>query len=88
MLMEQYINIAYIIIIGFNTQVPRTTLAQLLHILSISSQQKVTNHKITRLLGRPQPQMYPPVALNQYTWVNKTHRHFLYMLQGPIQILK
>ena len=22
----------------------------------------------TRLLGRPQPQMYLPVALNQYTW--------------------
>ena len=29
---------------------------------------------ITRLLGRPQPQMYPPVALNQYTWVNRTHK--------------
>ena len=42
----------------------------------------------TRLLGRPQPQMYPPVALNQYTWVNRTHKHFLYMVQGPIQILK
>ena len=41
---------------------------------------------ITRLLGRPQPQMYPPVALNQYTWANRTHKHFLYMLQGPIQI--
>ena len=27
----------------------------------------------TRLLGRPQPQIYPPVALNQYTWVNRTH---------------
>ena len=32
----------------------------------------------TRLLGRPQPQMYPPVALNQYTWVNRTHKHFVY----------
>ena len=42
----------------------------------------------TRLLGRPQPQMYPPVALNQYTWVNRTHKHLLYMLQGPMQILK
>ena len=42
----------------------------------------------TRLLGRPQPQMYPPVALNQYTWVNRTHKHFLYMLQGPMKILK
>ena len=45
----------------------------------------------TRLLGRPQPQMYPPVALNQYTWVNRTHKHFLYMfqhVQGPMQILK
>ena len=43
---------------------------------------------ITRLLGRPQPQMYPPVTLNQYTWVNRTHKHFLYMLQGPKKILK
>ena len=25
---------------------------------------------LTRFLGRPQPQMYPPVAINQYTWVN------------------
>ena len=44
-------------------------------------------HFITRLLGCPQPQMYPPVALNQYTWVNRTqtfdiiyasrpHKHF------------
>ena len=31
---------------------------------------------ITRLLGRPQPQMYPPIALNQYKWVNRTHKHF------------
>ena len=30
----------------------------------------------TRLLGRPQPQMYPPVALN------------IYMIQGPTNILK
>ena len=44
--------------------------------------------EIIRLLGRPQPQMYPPVALNQYTWVNRTHRHFLYMLQGPMEILR
>ena len=42
----------------------------------------------TRLLGPPQPQMYPPVALNQYTWVHRTHKHFLYMLQGPMKILK
>ena len=48
----------------------------------------MTNVRSTRLLGRPQPQMYPPVALNQYTWVNRTHKHFLYMLQGPVQILK
>ena len=40
------------------------------------------NVALTRLLGRPQPQMYPPVALNQYTWVNRTHKHFLYMLQS------
>ena len=42
----------------------------------------------TRLLGRPQPQMYPPVALNQYTLVNRTHKHYIYMLQGPTNILK
>ena len=44
----------------------------------------------TRLLGRPQPQMYPPVALNQYTLVNRTHKHYLYiyMPQGPANILK
>ena len=33
----------------------------------------------TRLLGRPQPQMYPPVALNQYTLVNRTHKHYIYI---------
>ena len=43
---------------------------------------------ITRLLGRPQPQMYPPVTLNQYTLVNRTHKHYIYMLQGPTNILK
>ena len=42
---------------------------------------------ITRLLGRPQPQMYPPVALNQYTWVNRTHKH-LCMPEGPMKIFK
>ena len=36
-------------------------------------------HKKTRLLGRPQPQMYPPVALNQYTLVNRTHKHYIYI---------
>ena len=36
-------------------------------------------HAKTRLLGRPQPQMYPPVALNQYTWVNRTHKHLKYI---------
>ena len=40
----------------------------------------------TRLLGRPQPQMYPPVTLNQYILVNRTHKHFIYMLQGPTNI--
>ena len=50
---------------------------------------KVTEIVITtRLLDRPQPQMYPLVALNQYTWVNRTHKHFVYMLQGPMNILK
>ena len=44
---------------------------------------------LTRLLGRPQPQMYPPVALSQYTWVNRTHKQFyIYMLQDPTNILK
>ena len=33
----------------------------------------------TRLLGRPQPQMYPPVALNQHTLVNRTHKHYIYI---------
>ena len=33
--------------------------------------------KLTRLLGRPQPQMYPPIALNQYTLVNRTHKHYI-----------
>ena len=42
----------------------------------------------TRLLGHPQPQMYPPVALNQYTLVNRTHKHYIYMFQGPTNILK
>ena len=44
--------------------------------------------EITRLFGHPQPQMYPPVALNQYTLVNRTHKHIIYMLQGPTNILK
>ena len=39
--------------------------------------------KLTRLLGRPQPQMYPPVALNQYTWVNRTHKHFFLYASRP-----
>ena len=38
----------------------------------------------TRLLGRPQPQMYPPVALNQHTLVNRTHKHYIYIcLKAP-----
>ena len=49
---------------------------------------KTKKHNITRLLGHPQPQMYPPVAINQYTWVNRTPKHFIYMLQGPTHILK
>ena len=39
--------------------------------------------KLTRLLGRPQPQMYPPVALNQYKWVNRTHKHFFIYASRP-----
>ena len=34
---------------------------------------------VTRLLGHPQPQMYPPVALNQHTWINRTNKHFIYI---------
>ena len=41
-------------------------------------QNDVISYK-TRLLGRPQPQMYPPVALNQYTLVKRTHKHFIYI---------
>ena len=52
-----------------------------------SVKQPYKNTYKTRLLGHPQPQMYPPVALNQYTWVNRTHKHFLYMLQGLMNIL-
>ena len=52
-----------------------------------SSYEKLAQSE-TRLLGRPQPQMYPPVALNQYTLVNRTHKHYIYMLQGPTNILK
>ena len=33
----------------------------------------------TRLLGCPQPQMYPPVTLNQHTLVNRTHKHYIYI---------
>ena len=43
---------------------------------------------IARLLGLPQPQIYPPVALNQYPLVNRTPKHFINMLQGPTNILK
>ena len=42
-----------------------------------------TLHLITRLLGHPQPQMYPPVALNQYTCtsrVNRTHTNVIYRI--------
>ena len=46
---------------------------------------EVCNDKsiITRLLGRPQPQMYPPVTLNQYTLVNRTHKHYIYSFKAP-----
>ena len=55
-----------------------------------TQQQTIYKSLLTRLLGRPQPQMYPPVALNQYTLVNRTHKHFIYiyMLQGPTNILR
>ena len=36
-------------------------------------------HMVKLLLGRPQPQMYPPLALNQYTLVNRTHKHYIYI---------
>ena len=44
----------------------------IIYVINIDQNQWI----LTRLLGRPQPQIYPPVALNQYTWVNRTHRHF------------
>ena len=28
------------------------------------------------------------VALNQYTWANRTRKHYIYMLQTPMNILK
>ena len=40
----------------------------------------------TRLLGRPQPQMYPPVSLNQYTLVNKTF--YIYASRPHKQFIK
>ena len=39
----------------------------------------ITRDITTRLLGRPQLQMYPPVTLNQYTLVNRTHKHYIYI---------
>ena len=39
--------------------------------------------EIIRLIGRPQPQMYPPVALNHYTWVNRTHNFFYICFKAP-----
>ena len=58
-----------------------THLQRYLHIKTLNSEE-------TRLLGRPQAQMYPPVALNQHTLVNRTHKHYIYMLQGPTNMLK
>ena len=53
----------------------------------INTQQQFSNFgQLIAIL--PQPQMHPPVALNQYTWVNRTHKHYIYMLQGPTNILK
>ena len=43
----------------------------------------VIEEYIARLLGHPQPQMYPPVALNQYTWVNRTHKKKIIFASGP-----
>ena len=34
-------------------------------------------YKRTRLIGRPQPQMYPPAAPNQHTGINGTHTHYI-----------
>ena len=47
------------------------------------SQSDVIRSCKTRLLGRPQPQMYPPVALNQYKWVNRTRKHFCIYASMP-----
>ena len=57
-------------------------------VMGLISTCKDDNSTKTILLGHPQPQMYPPVALNQYTLVNRTPKHFIYMLQGPTNILK
>ena len=32
--------------------------------------------------------MYPPVALNHHTWVNKTHRHFILYASRPHDHIK
>ena len=48
----------------------------------------IRNWFLTRLLGRPQPQMYPPVAVNQYIWVNRTHKHLLHKTYISIYIEK
>ena len=50
--------------------------------------QYIPYHHTTRLLGRPQPQMYPPVALNQYTWVNRTPKHFFIYALRPHEKLE
>ena len=40
---------------------------------------KIKNLVRTRLFGHLQPQMYPSVALSQYTWVNRTHNIAFYI---------
>ena len=52
---------------------------QIINLAQMSTFAQTAIVLLTRLLGRPQPQMYPPVALNQYTLVNRTHKHYIYI---------
>ena len=40
-------------------------------------------HNSTRLFSRPQPQIYPPVDLNQYTGVKGTHNILYICFKAP-----
>ena len=51
-----------------------------LHLIIVNDKPATNWATLTRLLGRLQPQMYPSVTLNQYTGVNRTHKHIIDML--------